>query len=151
MLSGSVVSALRATAAGVALVGTTTAHSFLLRTNDVTRVTIDTNGLTQLAGSFSRGLPVTKTGDFTLAATENWVLNNKGSACVVTLPAAASYPGREVMFTNIGGAFALTSASSNVVPKEGGSAGTAILAATDGVWATLVSDGTNWIIMQAGT
>ena len=32
----------------------------------------------------------------------------------------------------------------------GGAAGTAILPATVGKWATLVSDGTNWIIMQAG-
>jgi hypothetical protein len=43
----------------------------------------------------------------------------------------------------------VVSASSNVVPLAGGSAGTAILPATDGAWATLVSDGTNWIIMQA--
>jgi len=118
---------------------------------EVTALTVRADGLQTVNGSVSRGAPVTKTGDFTLAATENWVLNNKGSACVVTLPAASAWVGREVMFTNIGGAFALTSASSNVVPKAGGAAGTAILAATDGVWATLVSDGTNWIIMQAGT
>jgi hypothetical protein len=41
----------------------------------------------------------------------------------------------------------LTSASSNVVPLAGGAAGTAILSATAGAWATLVSDGTNWIVM----
>jgi hypothetical protein len=118
---------------------------------EVTALTVRADGLQSINGALSRGAPVTKTGDFTLAATENWVLNNKGSACVVTLPAASAWVGREVMFTNIGGAFALTSASSNVVPKAGGAAGTAILAATDGVWATLVSDGTNWIITQAGT
>jgi hypothetical protein len=110
-----------------------------------------TDNNTTLPGGLSRGVPVTKTGDFTVATTESWLINNKGSACVATLPAAASFPGRELFFTNIGGAFALTSASSNVVPKAGGAAGTAILAATDGVWATLVSDGTNWLIMQAGT
>ena len=42
----------------------------------------------------------------------------------------------------------VVSASSNVVPLVGGAAGTAILAATAGKWATLVSDGTNWVIMQ---
>jgi hypothetical protein len=36
-----------------------------------------------------------------------------------------------------------------VVPLAGGAAGTAILAATAGKYATLVSDGTNWIITQA--
>lgn len=30
-------------------------------------------------------------------------------------------------------------------------AGTAILPATDGAWALLKSDGTNWVIMQRGT
>ncbi|WP_176479108.1 hypothetical protein [Mesorhizobium sp. WSM3860] len=43
----------------------------------------------------------------------------------------------------------VVSASSNVVPLAGGAAGTAILAATARKWATLVSDGTNWVIMQA--
>jgi hypothetical protein len=101
-----------------------------------------------ITGSFGRGAPVTKTGDFTLAATESWVINNKsGSACTVTLPAASSWTGREVMFQNYQGQ-QLNSASSNVVPLGGGVAGTAILSANAGRWATCVSDGTNWVIMQ---
>lgn len=92
---------------------------------------------------------VIKTANFTLADTENWVINNKtGSACTVTLPAASSWSGRSVMFTNYQ-AQTLVSASSNVVPLGGGSADTAILLGVVGNWATLVSDGTNWIIMQA--
>jgi hypothetical protein len=92
---------------------------------------------------------VTKTADFTLAATENWVINNKtGSACTVTLPAASSWSGRYVTFKNMQ-AQTLVSASSNVVPIDSTSAGTAILLGVIGNWATLVSDGTNWIIMQA--
>jgi len=78
-----------------------------------------------------------------------WIINNKsGSTCTVTLPAAASYSGRQLTFQNYQ-AQALVSASSNVVPQAGGSAGTAILLAVAGNWATMVSDGTNWIIMQA--
>jgi hypothetical protein len=46
-------------------------------------------------------------------------------------------------------AFAVNSASSNVVPLTGGAAGTAILAATAGKWCELVYDGTNWVIMAA--
>lgn len=91
---------------------------------------------------------VTKTADFALAAAENWVINNKGSACVATLPAASAWPGRSVTFQNYQ-AFTLASASSNVVPQGGGAAGTAILLGVVGNWATLVSDGTNWVIMQA--
>lgn len=118
--------------------------------NGATRIGSTTAPVNTLdvTGSFGRGAPVTKTGDFSLGATENWVINNKsGSTCVVTLPAASSWTGREVMFKNIQ-AQQLDSASSNVVPLAGGAAGTAILSANAGRWATLVSDGTNWIIMQ---
>jgi hypothetical protein len=93
--------------------------------------------------------PVTKTADFTLAANESWVINNKsGSTCTVTLPTAGSYTGRQVTFKNMQ-AQLLVSASSNVVPIDSTSAGTAILLNVVGNWATIVSDGTNWIIMQA--
>lgn len=95
------------------------------------------------------GAPVTKTANFTVAASETWLINNKsGSSCTVTLPSAASYSGRMLVFQNHQ-AQTLVSASSNVVPIGGGSAGTAILEAVAGNWATLVSDGTNWIVMQA--
>lgn len=100
--------------------------------------------------TLGRGAPVTKTANFTVAATESWLINNKAAAdCTVTLPAAASFPGREIMLKTIQ-AFAIVSASSNVVPLAGGAAGTAIVPNTAGRWATLVSDGTDWVIMQAG-
>lgn len=92
---------------------------------------------------------VTKTADFTLADNEGWVINNKsGSTCVVTLPAASSWGGRAVTFKNLQ-AQTLASASSNVVPINSASPGTTILPATVGAWATLVSDGSNWVVMQS--
>lgn len=95
-----------------------------------------------------RAAPVTKTADFTLADTEDYIINNKaGSACVVTLPAAASYTGRVVTIKTIQ-AQAVNSASSNVIPRAGGAAGTAILTGVAGNWATLVSNGTAWEIMS---
>jgi hypothetical protein len=91
----------------------------------------------------------TKTADFTLADTEGWVINNKaGSSCVVTLPAASSWGGRAVTFKNLQ-LQTLVSASSDVVPIGSATPGTAILGATVGAWATLVSDGTNWVVMQS--
>jgi hypothetical protein len=94
------------------------------------------------------GAPVTKTADFTVADGEIWYINNKsGSTCTVTLPAASSWTGRTLTFKNMQ-AQTLVSASSNVVPIDSTSAGTAILLAVVGNWATMVSDGTNWIIMQ---
>jgi hypothetical protein len=99
----------------------------------------------------SSGAPVTKTADFTLAASENWVINNKsGSTCTVTLPAASSWTGRSVVIKNMQ-AQLVNSASSNVVPLDSTTAGTAILLGVVGNWATLVSDGTNWVIMQAAS
>lgn len=99
------------------------------------------------ADSLQRGAVVTKTTSFTLAATENWVICNGSATITVTLPAAASFPGREIMIKTIA-AFTVVSASANVVPLAGGAAGTAILAATPGQGRTLVSDGVNWILMQ---
>jgi hypothetical protein len=94
------------------------------------------------------GAPVTKTADFTVANGEIWYINNKsGSTCTVTLPAASSWTGRTLTFKNMQ-AQTLVSASSNVVPIDSTSAGTAILLAVVGNWATMVSDGTNWVIMQ---
>jgi len=93
-------------------------------------------------------VPVTVTTDFTVG-TSNWYINNKsGSTCTVTLPTASTWPGRYLTFQNYQ-AQTLVSASSNVVPQAGGAAGTAILLAVAGNWATMVSDGTNWVIMQA--
>ena len=122
--------------------------------------TLATNDLIQYNGTYwtnvtpasvlasTGGAPVTKTADFTVAATDTWLINNKsGSTCTVTLPSAATYTGRTLTFKNMQ-AQTLVSASSNVVPIDSTTAGTAILLAVVGNWATMVSDGTNWVIMQ---
>ena len=124
--------------------GTTTAGA----TTISEKLRLDSNGFATYTGSIGRGAPVTKTGNFTLAIAENWIVCNGTATITATLPAASSWTGREVMLKTIA-AFTVVSASSNVVPLAGGAAGTAILAATAGKYATLVSDGTNWIIMNA--
>jgi len=91
--------------------------------------------------------PVTVTADFTVG-TSSWYINNKsGSTCVVTLPTPSSYVGRQITIKNMQ-AQLVDSASSNVVPIDSTSAGTAVLLAVVGNWVTMVSDGTNWVIMQ---
>lgn len=101
-----------------------------------------------VVGSLGRGAPVVKTSNFTVSAVENWIVVNNASAnTTVTLPAAASWTGREIMFKNLSPTYTLISASANVLPLDSASAGTAILAAGSGKWVTLVSDGTNWISM----
>jgi hypothetical protein len=126
-------------------IGTQTSGTLDLATR-VTGVLPVANGGTGLA---VRPTVVTKVADFTLADTEGWVINNKsGSTCTVTLPAASAWSGRAVTFKNLQ-LQTLVSASSNVVPLIGGAAGTAILPGLVGAWATLVSDGTNWVVMAS--
>ena len=92
---------------------------------------------------------VTKVADFTLANSEGWIINNKsGFTCTVTLPAASLWGGRTIGFKNLQ-AQTLVSASNDVAPIGSATPGTAILPATVGAWATLVSDGTNWVIMAS--
>lgn len=93
------------------------------------------------------GAPVTKTANFAVGATEhNVIINKASSSCVVTLPTAADWPGREIWIKTLQ-AQTVVSASSNVVPRNSATAGTAILSASAGQWARLVSDGSNWVIM----
>lgn len=112
------------------------------------RMRIAQNGFVTLSNaSFGRGVPVTKTGDFTVGDSENWIIVNKASSCTVTLPTASSWPGREITIKTIT-SNAVVSASSNVAPHDSATAGTSIIPSSDdGGFATLVSDGTNWIIM----
>jgi hypothetical protein len=77
------------------------------------------------------------------------LIANFAGTVTLTLPGASSFPGRAIRVRTIT-ANTVISATSNVVPVAGGSAGTAILAATAGKWADLQSDGTNWQIMAAG-
>lgn len=87
-----------------------------------------------------------KTADFAVQEGENAFLVAGSASVAVTLPAAADHPGREIRITNRA-AFTVVSASSNVVARTGGAAGTAILPATAGAWALLVSDGSVWQIV----
>lgn len=98
---------------------------------------------------YSTAAPVTETGaTHTVAATTNNLIANRAGTVTVTLPAAASFTGRTLTIKTIQ-AQTVVSASANVAPVDSATAGTAILAATAGKWATLVSDGTSWVIMAA--
>lgn len=97
-------------------------------------------------GISSIAAPVSTAINLTVATTSKSIICT--AVAVLTLPAAATYTGRELLIKNTTAA-TVTSASANVVPLLGGAASTAILAATAGKTATLVSDGTNWIIMAS--
>jgi hypothetical protein len=97
----------------------------------------------------NRGAPVTNTATtYTVLTTTSFLINSVAASCTLTLPTPATFAGRELMIKTTT-AFTTISASANVVPVIGGSATTAILSATAGKYAKVVSDGTNWIIMSA--
>jgi hypothetical protein len=104
-----------------------------------------------IVGSLGRGAPVIKTGNFTVASTENWLIINGTATITITLPTASDWTGRELMIKNIND-YQVVSASSNVKPILTDTAGSAILGARApvyGAWCTLVSDGTNWVTMMS--
>jgi hypothetical protein len=137
---------------GQLLIGNTTGNTLTKATLTAGAGIAITNGsgaitIARSGASFSSA-PVTATSNYSVTTTDTWIINNKsGSSLTVTLPAASTNTGRELTIQNYQ-AQTVISASSNVVPQGGGSAGTAILAASVGDSATLVSDGTNWVSMQ---
>lgn len=101
----------------------------------------------EIVGSFGSRAPVTLTGTSgTVTSVQGSVIVNASGAFTITLPAAASYSGHWIWIKSIA-AQTIASATSNVVPRAGGAAGTALLASGAGNWCHLQSDGTNWITM----
>lgn len=89
---------------------------------------------------------VIKTGNFTWADTEDSIICNGSASITVTLPDPVKWSGRELRIKTIA-AFTVVSAAASVKPIDTNTAGTAILAATAGKWAVLVSDGAGWVVM----
>jgi hypothetical protein len=83
-----------------------------------------------------------------IGTSSTWVVVNNAGTVTLTFPTASASTGTEFHIKTITNN-EVVSQSTNVVPLAGGSASTPILSATAGKWATLVSDGTNWVIMQA--
>ncbi|NBS62019.1 MAG: hypothetical protein EBT26_08300 [Microbacteriaceae bacterium] len=79
----------------------------------------------------------------------HWYVNiNQSSTVTITLPSASGNTNKTLVIKNVG-AGAVNSNSTNVEPLNSKSLTTAILPSGGGKFATLVSDGTNWVIMQA--
>jgi hypothetical protein len=104
-------------------------------------------GTLSLTGPVLRAAPSSRTTSFTVTPSVSRYVCNGTGTITVTLPSAATYIGFELLIKTVA-AQAVVSGSSNVVPLTGGSQGTAILSAAAGKWASLVSDGTSWIIMS---
>ena len=97
-------------------------------------------------GWVKRNVTTQTAASYTVINSDYHLIANRAGTVTYTLPNAATYIGRELVLRTIT-ANTVVSAASDVVPLAGGAAGTAILAATAGKWALLVSDGTNWQVM----
>ena len=132
----------------------------LIQTSDVvetgnyntgsTRTVFVDTGSTGITMDRRRSNVVTTTAaSYTVLDQDMDIIADRAGTVTLTLPTASSWRGRSINVKTIQ-AQTVVSASSNVAPVTDSAAGTAILPATDGAWAQLVSDGTNWVIMQRG-
>ena len=103
------------------------------------------------ATSLERNVVNTTGTSITLGIATTWLNIHQTSNFTVTLPSAATYPGKEIHIRNSAAGVVL-SASSNIIAidiSHTGSTTTIILTGTTGSqFCTLVSDGTNWIQTQ---
>lgn len=86
---------------------------------------------------------------YAVQADDHYLVINRAATVTLTLPLASASSGRELCVKTVQNQ-AVVSAAANVVPATSSVASTGILPATVGAWALLVSDGTNWVIMQHG-
>jgi hypothetical protein len=110
-------------------------------------------GITTLGGLTVNGqqsLPIgAKAGtSYTVGGNDHALILAPTGAFTLTLPTASTSAGR-VLRLKLIAAFAVTSASGNVIQLVGGAASTAIMPATAGKFCELQSDGFNWHIMAA--
>jgi hypothetical protein len=103
------------------------------------------------ATSLERNVVNTTGTSITLGIATTWLNIHQSSNFTITLPNAATYPGKEIHIRNSSSGVVL-SASSNVIDmavSHAGSTTTIIMSGgTPGQFTTLVSDGTNWIQTQ---
>tara|TARA_R110000751_G_scaffold255366_1_gene354890 strand:- start:312 stop:2222 length:1911 start_codon:yes stop_codon:yes gene_type:complete len=93
---------------------------------------------------------ITATGaTYSVLEDDEYIIANRAGTVTLTLPTATEWSGRMLSVKTIQ-AQTVVSNASNVAPIGDTVAGTAILAATDGAWALLRSNGTIWIVMQTG-
>lgn len=120
-------------------------YSVVCGTSTVTSYT-DAREMGRFSATRRQNGPVIKTSSFTLADTDDYVVCNGTASITITLPSATGWLGRRVVIKTIA-AFTVVSANSDVKPLGTNTAGTAILAATAGKWAEIVSDGSDWVVM----
>jgi hypothetical protein len=98
-------------------------------------------------GDTLSGIVTETTATRTVAITDKYIICNRAGTITLTLPDPALAGSRSINIRTYT-ANTVVSATANVVGATGGAAATAILAATAGKWADIVSDGQNWITIR---
>jgi hypothetical protein len=131
---------------GVATATSVTASGALTGAS-VTAVNVTATGRL-VAQSISTDIPFIKGSDFTVNNNDTWIIvENISSNTTVTLPDASQWRGRQITIKNLSNTYTVISSANNVIPLASNTLTNAILGATAGKWATLVSEGGNWVVM----
>lgn len=79
----------------------------------------------------------------------NWIICNTSASYTLPLPSATQYAGRQMMIKST---MSTVFSNQSVYPQNSASTNslTTVLLEGAGNWATIVSDGTIWIVMQSG-
>jgi hypothetical protein len=127
--------------------GTATSVIGRSSTGQVVGVTVG-SGLSLTSGTLSINNKIQDINQstYTIASNDLYIDNFNSSTTTITLPSAASNTYRELKFHNR--STGAVNSSPNVISLTGSST-SSILSASSGKWATLVSDGTDWRILQA--
>lgn len=116
---------------------------------NISQLIVAINSFASLYSASAYKSPITvTTAAATIDSTQSWVIVNYAGTSTLTLPSAVSFPGRVITIKTVT-ANGVNSASSNITPINGTGTTSTILTAVQGRSATLVSNGTTWVIMQA--
>jgi hypothetical protein len=148
-VSGGILSVQAAGASATGLV--TSFGSQIFGGNKTFNGTVTLNDELNLSsGYLKRGYLSSTSTSITVGDNDTWLNIHQDAQVTITLPLASSYTGRELIIKQTGSGV-VTSASSNIIgftTAFNGSTQTAIINPANYRFATLVSDGTNWVIMQ---
>ena len=142
-------------------IGTTSNHTFSLLANGVIGLTLTPSGnavtipgtlgvtgqVTQSAAQVHKAAADMGSTTYSVGTTDLYLMSNQAGTTTVTLGTATA--GRMLYFGTLS-AQSVISASSNVIPLGSDATGTAILPATDGAWAIMQGDGSNWRVLMRG-
>ena len=148
---GSVTQTLNIKSASTTQIGVVniSSQSFFGDKTFTSNITLE-NDVDNRQGYLRRGYVTITNATYTVADNVSWIIcNRSGGTITITLPNALDNDGRELHIKNITTNSVISNAT-NVIELADNAATTAILSASkDGGWATLVSNGSNWVIMQA--